>query len=120
MKLYAQRIFVDDLAAAKHFYGEMLGLPPLWDWGPAAGYDVGVTLIIEQEILEEGEESVVGRFIGCSLAVDKIEETYRQLVARGVSFLAPPEPMPWGGTLAHFRDPSGNVLTLMGDDRQAS
>ncbi|MCC6917989.1 MAG: hypothetical protein IT548_02225 [Alphaproteobacteria bacterium] len=30
-------------------------------------------------------------------------------------FLAPPERQPWGGTLAHFRDPSGNGLTLLGE-----
>jgi len=114
MKLYAQRIFVDDLATAKRFYGETLGLTPLWDWGIAVGYDVGVTLIVEQEQLEPGEESVVGRFIGCSLAVDDIDATHADLAAKGVAFLAPPEAMPWGGTLAHFRDPAGNVLTLLG------
>jgi predicted enzyme related to lactoylglutathione lyase len=30
-------------------------------------------------------------------------------------FLAPPERMPWGGVRAHFRDPDGNVVTLMSD-----
>lgn len=39
------------------------------------------------------------------------------LLARGVEFLAPPQRMPWGGVLAHFRDPDGNVLTLVGAPR---
>ena len=32
-----------------------------------------------------------------------------------VEFLAPPEKQPWCGSLAHFRDPDGNVLTLLGE-----
>ena len=39
------------------------------------------------------------------------------LLARGVEFLAPPQRMPWGGVLANFRDPDGNVLTLVGAPR---
>ncbi len=40
-------------------------------------------------------------------------ESYAELRARGVEFLAPPEQQPWGGVLAHFRDPDPNVLTLL-------
>ena len=56
----------------------------------------------------------VGRFVGVSISVSDIEAAYNELSAKGVAFLAAPEKMPWGGTLAHFRDPSGNVLTLLG------
>jgi hypothetical protein len=31
-----------------------------------------------------------------------------------VVFDGPPERQIWGGTLAHFRDHAGNVLTLLG------
>ena len=43
-----------------------------------------------------------------------IDAKHAELSAKGVDFLAPPERMPWGGVLAHFRDPEGNVLTLVG------
>jgi hypothetical protein len=33
---------------------------------------------------------------------------------RGVEFLSPPERQPSNGTLAHLRDPDGNILTLLG------
>jgi uncharacterized glyoxalase superfamily protein PhnB len=55
----------------------------------------------------------VGRFVGVSLEVTDIDATYRTLVERGVQFDAPPERQAWGGTLAHLRDPDGNVLTLL-------
>ncbi|MGH7288269.1 MAG: VOC family protein [Myxococcota bacterium] len=59
----------------------------------------------------------LGRFLGVSLAVADIQATYEQLFARGVDFLAPPE---GGGVLAHFRDPDGNVLSLVGPPRLSS
>jgi len=49
-----------------------------------------------------------------SLQVDDVPATYAELRARGVDFVGPPEKQSWGGTLAHFRDPDGNVLTLFG------
>ena len=57
---------------------------------------------------------LVGRFVSVSLRVDDMESTFETLVSRGVEFLAPPKRQPWGGVLAHFRDPDGNVLTLLG------
>ncbi len=110
----ALRISVADIAAARVFYGKTLGLKQLWDWGTAVGYDCGITLIVEHvDPNEPGHEGLVGRFTSCSFAASDIAATYRDLVARGVEFLNPPEKMPWGGTLAHFKDPSGNVLTLV-------
>lgn len=34
--------------------------------------------------------------------------------SRGVHFTDPPEEQPCGGSLAHFPDPVGNILTLLG------
>ncbi|MES2342218.1 MAG: VOC family protein [Pseudomonadota bacterium] len=113
MKIYGVRVWVDDMAAAKRFYGETLGLKAKWEMGVAIGYDLGTDLIVE---LDEGgheEDTLVGRFVGVSIQVDDIEASYEALKAKGVPFLGPPEKMVWGGTLAHFKDPAGNTLTLM-------
>ena len=48
------------------------------------------------------------------LPVPGIHETYKELAKRGVEFDSPPTKQPWGGVLAHFRDPDGNVITLLG------
>jgi uncharacterized glyoxalase superfamily protein PhnB len=61
----------------------------------------------------ESDESV-GRFVGVSLQVADVGRLYEDLSSRSVEFLAPPEQQPWGGTLAHLRDPDGNILTLPG------
>ena len=115
MKLSAARVNVTDIAAAKRFYGETLSLKQLWDYGSAVGYDVGgPTLIVETHPPDDPEhKALVGRFTALSFDVEDAAASYRALGARGVEFLEPPEMQPWGGTLAHFRDPSGNVLTLV-------
>ena len=53
-------------------------------------------------------------FVGVSLAVPDIFGAHKALTDRGVEFIAPPEKQPWGGVLAHLRDPDGNVITLLG------
>jgi catechol 2,3-dioxygenase-like lactoylglutathione lyase family enzyme len=115
MQLAAARIWVRDLAVSREFYGSVLGLRSIWEYDFAVGYDVGMTLIVEVDDGAEPQAQFVGRFAGLSLRVDDIDETYRALSAKGVVFETAPEVMDWGGTLAHFRDPDGNVLTLLGD-----
>jgi catechol 2,3-dioxygenase-like lactoylglutathione lyase family enzyme len=117
MRLHGQRVFVDDLGAARAFYADVLGLPIAWDYeGAAVGFDLGAILIVEAAgaDADTDDRALVGRFVGCSIAVDDIEATYAALRAKGVTFESPPERQSWGGVLAHFRDPSGNILTLLG------
>lgn len=61
-------------------------------------------------------QELVGRFVGTSIEVDDIHRVYQHLRDKGVEFTAAPAKQPWGGTLAHFKDPEGNVFTLLGDD----
>jgi predicted enzyme related to lactoylglutathione lyase len=46
-----------------------------------------------------------------ALACKNVEQTYQELVARGVNFLSPPQKAPWG-TFAMFKDPDGNQFLL--------
>jgi predicted enzyme related to lactoylglutathione lyase len=62
----------------------------------------------------EDNEETGPRFLAVSLQVEDIHAVYLELLEKGVVFLGPPEKMAWGGTLAHFKDPDGNVLTLLG------
>jgi catechol 2,3-dioxygenase-like lactoylglutathione lyase family enzyme len=110
-------VFVTDLAAARTFYAQTLGLDMLWEYeNKAIGFDLGPVLIVEDVSSEEDREdrNLAGRYVGCSIEVDDIKAKYSELVAKGVHFTAPPEKQEWGGTLAHFQDPAGNVLTLVG------
>jgi predicted enzyme related to lactoylglutathione lyase len=48
-----------------------------------------------------------------NLGVDDIHAAYRTLLARGVVFVRPPEREHWGGWVASFRDPDGNLIQLL-------
>jgi predicted enzyme related to lactoylglutathione lyase len=51
-----------------------------------------------------------GSFTG-TLACTNVEQTYQELVARGVQFVTPPRKEQWG-TFALFKDPDGNQFML--------
>lgn len=118
-RLYAVRIFSFEWEAALAFYRETLGLPLAFvdaemGW---AQFEVGEEVFLGLERCDPDDpasKELVGRFVGTSIAVDDIDEVCESLVAQGVEFVGPPEKQPWGGTLAHLRDPDGNVLTLLG------
>jgi predicted enzyme related to lactoylglutathione lyase len=76
------------------------------------GFEQGPTLILEPDLPEGDEPKASGRFTGLSFLVDDVDTVHADLVAHGVVFVHPPETMFWGGRLAHFADPSDNVLTL--------
>lgn len=117
MRLYGIRVFVGDFDRARRFYGETLELKENWAMpeAGAVGYDLeSAELIVEQQDPDGDDADLVGRFVGVSIKVEDIDATYTRLMQRGVAFQGPPVKQFWGGTLAHFKDPAGNVLTLLG------
>lgn len=122
MKIYAVRILVDDWVSACKFYEEMLGLTlefkdDSFGW---AEFDVGGAKFGIERVAADApaeDKALIGRFVGVSLQVDDVQSTYDDLIAKGVEFTAAPEKQPWGGVLAHFKDTSGNVITLMSESK---
>jgi len=53
----------------------------------------------------------IGTFFNGAFACDDVQATYRQLSARGVEFVKPPEKQPWG-EFAIFKDPDGNQFVM--------
>lgn len=121
MRISHLRIWVDDMAKARTFYGEILGLESPWSWGEAAmGFEIGdATLIVEPDDGSHPNEKLSGRFVGCTIQVDDIEATYKDWTAKGVEFDGPPEDAPGIGIMTSFRDPAGNVFTLFEHRRVA-
>jgi len=113
--LVVVRIFVRDFERALAFYTQTLAMPLAFAADGWAQLDTGAAQLALERVTPgdpEGE-ALTGRFVGVSLAVSDVAAAYAQLRRRGVEFLAPPERTTWGGTLAHFRDLEGNVLTLL-------
>jgi predicted enzyme related to lactoylglutathione lyase len=110
------RVFVTDWSRAVRFYEETLEMTPTLVTNGWAQFATGQAQLALEQVDPADPESAdsVGRFLAVSLEVDDIDATYATLQGRGVEFLGAPEKQPWGGTLAHLRDPDGNVLTLLG------
>ncbi len=120
-KLCAIRVFCFKWQESLDFYKNVIGFPLGYvdesiGW---AQFDLGGPSIGLERCHRDDPESrdLVGRFVGISIAADDIETLYTSLKSKGVEFDGPPEKQPWGGTLAHFKDPDGNVLTLLGGTR---
>jgi catechol 2,3-dioxygenase-like lactoylglutathione lyase family enzyme len=118
-ELSVVRVFVTDWARAIGFYTDTLGMQATFrsdEMGWAQLATGGAQLALERANPADLESrELVGRFAAVSLRVSDISTTHRVLAARGVEFVSAPEKQPWGGVLAHFRDPDGNVLTLLGN-----
>jgi catechol 2,3-dioxygenase-like lactoylglutathione lyase family enzyme len=111
------RVFVRDLAAARRFFSDVVELRPLLVDAslPIATFDTGTTTLVLESV-EPGDaegEALIGRFTGISFASADVASVYEELRRRGVRFLEPPERQTWGGIMAHFEDPSGNVYTIL-------
>lgn len=118
--LYVVRLFSTRWEDSFAFYRDTVQFPVMFadsDMGWAQFELGGAYLGLERADPEDAEsQAYVGRFVGVSIQVDDIGAIYDRLVARGVEFLSPPVRQPWGGTLAHFKDPDGNILTLLGTE----
>jgi extradiol dioxygenase family protein len=115
LRMSAVRVFVRDIEAARAFYGGPLELACLAEGDGWAVYDLETAQLVV-ETLEPGDddgEALIGRFAGVSLTSDDILGAFDLLSERNVQFLAPPAKQEWGGYLAHFFDPDGNVISLV-------
>lgn len=106
-------VFVTDLARAKQFYVDLLGLPVagqsemMMEFFPGAPTTLGLALA-----LHEDARKLVGRHTGLTLKVEKIEEVCEKLQAANASFIEPLESSPWG-KMAVIADPDGNQMALV-------
>lgn len=48
-----------------------------------------------------------------SFRVENVDAEYDRLTRMGVAFMTRPHTYPWGARSVHFRDPDGNIVTLV-------
>ena len=106
-------IFVTDLSRAVSFFQDVLGLPlrhSALEHGYAAFSAGPITLGFA--VAGEDQADLVGRHTGIGFATHDLEAEHRRLAEAGVSFPEPPTRQAWGGFMALFADPDGNVFYL--------
>jgi DNA-binding CsgD family transcriptional regulator/catechol 2,3-dioxygenase-like lactoylglutathione lyase family enzyme len=107
---------VRDIAAARAWYGDVLGLQHLYSFGNLAFFDCGGTCLFLSENTEAGAESIL------YFRVPDIRAAHEQLAAKGVEFLQAPHMIHRhdDGTeewMAFFNDPEGRPLAIMSQVR---
>lgn len=110
-------LFVEDLAAAKTFYADVLGLPFAFGDENAAAYSLGGTLInllpvdaARKQIAPAKVASPeAGARVQLAIVVDEIDGRVAELRSKGISIINGPEDQPWGMRTASFADPAGHI-----------
>jgi predicted enzyme related to lactoylglutathione lyase len=106
-------IWTDSVERLVPFYRDVLGLPvhsvrP--DWVSFRFGEMRLNLGLHSQVAGVSRDPYR---IMVHLGVRDIHALYARLKERGVEFIRPPEREEWGGWVATFRDPDGNVLQLL-------
>lgn len=119
---------VDDLQAAKKFYGETLGLEV--KEMPGMGLDITFGNGGQHFIYEKPDHQAA-TFTILNFPVDDIDKAVDELTAKGITFeqynndwiktdekgIARSEKPEQGPSVAWFKDPAGNVLSVLKSDK---
>ena len=113
-------LFVEDLDAAKQFYGRAFGLPIMFEDDDSAVFHFRNPLInllktsaapelIAPAVVASPEAGARMQF---TIDVDDVDTMCADLTQRGVELLNGPMDRPWGIRTASFRDPAGHIWEI--------
>ena len=125
MKFNNVRLLVRDYRKCFDFYTQKLGFEPLWDveecygaFRVADGIE-GLAIFLSELMAPVAGNADLAQPTGCReksmicFEVADVDETYRELRARGVELINEPTDMPgWGARVVHLRDPEENLIEL--------
>ncbi len=105
--------WTDDLERLYNFYNDVLRLPLHSRHEGFIAFELGeIRFNIGRHSEVSGQSKDPFRFMP-HLGVDDIHAEARRLAGAGVEFIRQPEQETWGGWVATFKDPDGNVLQLL-------
>ena len=106
-------IWTDGMERMFSFYNDVLRLPLHSRHEDFIAFELGeVRFNIGRHSEVSGPSKDPFRFMP-HLGVDDIHAEARRLTEAGVEFIRRPEQESWGGWVATFKDPDGNVLQLL-------
>lgn len=106
-------IWTEDLERLLGFYGDTLGLEPYSRHGDFVSFRWGrMRLGIGVHECVKGRSGDPYRIM-VNLGTNEIHRLTARLKAKGVKFLREPEKEHWGGLVATFHDPDGNIVQLL-------
>ncbi|HEY0275975.1 MAG TPA: VOC family protein [Paenirhodobacter sp.] len=104
-------IQTEDLAAARAFYGDRLGLPVLQQTPEVVVFDSKPVPFAVRKPLADIAAAELGRGVALWFACDDAEALHDALATEGVTIVFAPKNGPFGLYFA-FRDPFGYTITV--------
>jgi catechol 2,3-dioxygenase-like lactoylglutathione lyase family enzyme len=104
-------IATPDVAAAKAFYQDILGLAPLMDFGWIAIYGSSETMQVQISFASEGGSGTPVPDL--SVEVDDLDEALRRVTAARITIEYGPADEPWGVRRFFVRDPFGKLVNIL-------
>ncbi|HEU4553513.1 MAG TPA: VOC family protein [Chitinophaga sp.] len=111
VKRIVANITVTDISAARHFYGEVLGLNILMDHGWIATYGGNEQSAVQVSFAAEGGSGTLVPDL--SVEVDELETAYARMRAAGFRVEYGPVDEPWGVRRFFVRDPFGKLVNIL-------
>ena len=100
-----------DVAAAKAFYQDVLGLRPLMDFGWVATYGSSETMQVQISFASEGGSGAPVPDL--SIEVDDLDAALRRMIAAEIAIEYGPADEPWGVRRFFVRDPFGKLVNIL-------
>jgi catechol 2,3-dioxygenase-like lactoylglutathione lyase family enzyme len=100
-----------DIAEARRFYGEVLGLDLLMDLGWIATYGSSETMSVQVSFAEQGGSGTPVPDL--SIEVDDVEAALAAMKAAGFAVEYGPADEPWGVRRFYVRDPFGRLVNIL-------
>ena len=104
-------IETSDIAAAKRFYQDVLGLDLLMDHGWIATYGSAESMDVQISFAEQGGSGTPVPDL--SIDVDDVEAALEGMKAAGFAIEYGPADEPWGVRRFYVRDPFGRLVNIL-------
>lgn len=104
-------IATGDIAAAKRFYGDVLGLDVLMDMGWIATYGSDETMTVQMSVMREGGSGTPVPDL--SIEVDDVDAVLAGMKEAGFAVEYGPADEPWGVRRFYVRDPFGRLVNIL-------
>lgn len=116
-KIYALCILVEDLDKSLTFYQDTLGLSVNSTDDGYVDFKLGDTLYAlfqKDKAVSMFDSQHMNNGGGCVIAfpVENVAKACEELKQKGVAVFEGPKTMPWGQTVAYFKDPDNNILEV--------
>jgi catechol 2,3-dioxygenase-like lactoylglutathione lyase family enzyme len=111
VKRIVANIAAPDIAAAKRFYQDVLGLEPLMDHGWNTTYGSQAKMAVQVSVATEGGSGT--RVPALSIEVDDLEAALARMRKAGFPIEYGPADEPWGVRRFFVRDPFGTLVNIL-------